>query len=270
MTDRSSAGGYGARPGRFASPGTSGSLDGRRYLILGGAGGIGSALARRLAARGAQLTLAGRSPEPLEELAAELDAHAVTLQARDFDEVDGAVEEIAGEGALDGAANCVGSILLKPAHLTSAADLEETLGQNLVSAFALVRAMGRHATRQDDGAAVALVSTTAARVGLANHEAVAAAKAGVEGLVRSAAATYASAGLRVNAVAPGLVDTPLAKRITGNEKALKASQKMHPLGRIGEPDEIARVLEWLLAPEGSWVTGQVMPVDGGLSTVRQG
>jgi NAD(P)-dependent dehydrogenase (short-subunit alcohol dehydrogenase family) len=270
MPDSTIDGGYGARPGRFAPTQSAGSLEGRRYLVLGGAGGIGSALARRLAARGAAVTLAGRSPEPLEALADELGGRAVTLDARDFGAVEEAVKEVAADGPVAGAANCVGSILLKPAHLTSRDDFDETISQNLVSAFGLVRAMGRHASRQDGGSAVALVSTTAARVGLPNHEAVAAAKAGVEGLVRSAAATYASGAMRVNAVAPGLVDTPMAKRITGNEKARKASEKMHPLGRIGEPDEIARVLEWLLAPEGDWVTGQVMAVDGGLSTLRSG
>lgn len=266
----SETGGYGAAPGRFAPRDGDGSLDGHRYLILGGAGGIGSALARRLADRSAELTLAGRSPGPLEELADELGAEAVELNARDFDAVDDVVSRLTEDGPLHGAANCVGSIVLKPAHMISRDDFDEVLGQNLVSAFALVRAMGRHATRQDDGASVALVSTTAARVGLPNHDAIAAAKAGVEGLARSAAATYAGGGLRVNVVAPGLVDTPLASRITGNDKALKASEKMHPLGRIGQPDEIARVLEWLMAPEGSWVTGQVIGVDGGVSTVRQG
>lgn len=270
MSDSNAHGGYGAQAGRFAPSDASNSLAGHRYLLLGGAGGIGSALARRLDARGAELTLAGRSPEPLEALADELGARSVVLDARDFDAVDGAVKELAAGGPIAGAANCVGSILLRPAHLTSKDDFEETLLQNLGSAFALVRAMGRHASRQAEATSVALVSTTAARVGLPNHEAVAAAKAGVEGLVRSAAATYAAGGMRVNAVAPGLVDTPMAKRITGNDKAREASEKMHPLGRIGEPDEIARVLEWLLAPEGSWVTGQVMAVDGGLSTLRTG
>jgi NAD(P)-dependent dehydrogenase (short-subunit alcohol dehydrogenase family) len=144
------------------------------------------------------------------------------------------------------------------------------VGQNLGTAFALVRAVGRAAARQEGGASIALVSTVAARIGLPNHEAIAAAKAGVEGLVRSAAATYAAAKIRVNAVAPGLVDTPLASRITSNERALEASRSMHPLGRIGQPDEIAQVLEWLLTPAGSWVTGQIIGVDGGLSTLRTG
>lgn len=245
-------------------------LSGRRYLILGGAGGIGSALARRLSARGASLVLAGRTPAPLAALAEELGAATRELDARDFDAVESAVRSVRDEGGLDGAANCVGSILLKPAHLTSAEEFEDTVAANLRTAFALVRGVTRTAPREGAGASVVLVSTAAARVGLANHEAVAAAKAGVEGLVRSAAATYARAGIRVNAVAPGLVDTPLASRITGNERALAASRALHPLGRIGTADEVARAVEWLLTPGADWITGQVVGVDGGLSTVRGG
>lgn len=246
------------------------SLDDRRYLILGAAGGIGSAVARRLAARGAKLVLVGRSPEPLEALADELGARALPADARDFGAVEEAVRTARGEGALAGAVNCVGSILLKPAHLVSEEDFDDTVGRNLRTAFALVRGVGRVAARDEGGTSVVLVSTAAARIGLPNHEAIAAAKAGVEGLARSASATYARAGIRVNAVAPGLVDTPLAARITGNERALETSRSMHAAGRIGRPDDVARMIEWLLDPAQDWVTGQVFGVDGGLATVRAG
>ncbi|MCC5876169.1 MAG: SDR family oxidoreductase, partial [Candidatus Sumerlaeia bacterium] len=111
-------------------------------------------------------------------------------------------------------------------------------------------------------------STAAAAVGLANHEAIAAAKAGVEGLVRSAAASYCTQGIRINAVAPGLVDTPLAERITKVEANLKVSTAMHPMGRIGTPADIASAMEWFLDPNNSWVTGQVLRVDGGLGGIK--
>ena len=113
-----------------------------------------------------------------------------------------------------------------------------------------------------------LVSSAAARVGLANHETIAAAKAGVIGLVLSAAATYARQKIRFNAVAPGLVRTPLTKGLTSSELAEKASVAMHPLGRLGEPEEVARVIAFLLDPAQSWITAQVIGIDGGLADVR--
>jgi NAD(P)-dependent dehydrogenase (short-subunit alcohol dehydrogenase family) len=116
------------------------------------------------------------------------------------------------------------------------------------------------------GGAIVLVSSAAATVGLTNHEAIAAAKAGVEGLARSAAATYAGRGIRVNAVAPGLVRSGITAPVFANELALKASQAMHALPRLGEPQDVAGAIRWLL--DADWVTGQVIGVDGGLARVR--
>ena len=108
-----------------------------------------------------------------------------------------------------------------------------------------------------------------ARLGLTNHEAIAAAKAGVIGLTRAAAATYAYRDIRVNCVAPGLVETPLSERITSREAARKQSESLHALGRLGRPADVAEALHWLLDGERSgWVTGQAIGVDGGLGTVR--
>ena len=109
----------------------------------------------------------------------------------------------------------------------------------------------------------------AARVGLANHEAIAAAKAGIIGLVLSAAATYARQKIRFNAVAPGLVRTPLTKGLVSSELAEKASLAMHPLGRLGEPEDVARAIAWLLDPAQGWITAQVLGVDGGLADLKR-
>jgi NAD(P)-dependent dehydrogenase (short-subunit alcohol dehydrogenase family) len=235
-------------------------------LVLGAAGGIGSALARRLAAVGVPLVLAGRDAARLEALAAETGGTAVVLDATNPSAVEtAAAKAVEIHGRLDGLANCVGSILLKPAHLTSEAEWDAVVATNLRSAYAAVRAAARTMTA---GGSVVLVSSAAARLGLANHEAIAAAKAGVLGLALSAAATYAPKGIRVNAVAPGLVRTPMTARITGSEAALKASTALHALGRVGEPEDVASAIAWLLDPAQSWVTGQVIGVDGGLATVR--
>jgi NAD(P)-dependent dehydrogenase (short-subunit alcohol dehydrogenase family) len=237
------------------------------HLILGATGGIGSQLSRRLASQGAQLLLAARAPEPLEALGQELGASVVSLDAREPDAVEAAGKQaLETYGSLHGIANCVGSLLLKPAHGTSPDEWDDVIGTNLRSAFAAVRAAARLMRKQ--GGAVALVSSAAARVGLANHEAIAAAKAGIEGLARSAAATYAPHGIRVNVVAPGLVRTPMTAGLMRSDAQEQASAKMHPLGRIGEPKEIAAALAWLLDAEQGWITGQVLGVDGGLATAR--
>jgi NAD(P)-dependent dehydrogenase (short-subunit alcohol dehydrogenase family) len=237
------------------------------YVVLGASGGIGSALSRRLAARPARLTLAGRNRERLEALASELGAGSVVLDATRPEAVDACVQQaVERHGRVDGIANCVGSLLLKPAHLTSDSDWQETIAANLGSAFAAVKAGARAMTAT--GGSIVLVSSAAARIGLANHEAIAAAKAGVIGLTLSAAASYAHRGIRVNCVAPGLTRTPMTERITSNEASLKASTSLHALGRVGEPEEVAAAIEWLLSPSQGWVTGQVLGVDGGLGTVR--
>jgi NAD(P)-dependent dehydrogenase (short-subunit alcohol dehydrogenase family) len=188
------------------------------HLILGANGGIGSALARSLAAD-ALPVLAGRNADALQALAAELDAPSVVVDACDTAAVADCVKQVvADHGRIDGIANCVGSLLLKPAHLTKPEEFDETLRTNLGSAFAVVRAAAP--AMRKTGGSVVLFSSAAARLGLANHEAIAAAKAGVAGLARSAAATYASWNIRFNVIAPGLVRTPLADRITSNEAAL--------------------------------------------------
>lgn len=241
-------------------------MAGEAIVILGAYGGIGSELARRLAARGYRLMLAGRDADKLTTLATELNAASAVVEATDSTQIEAAVARAAEMfGGIHGIANCFGSLILKPAHLTTDAELDETLAVNLRSAFATVRAAARNIK---NSGSVVLCSSAAARLGMANHEAIAAAKAGILGLTLSAAASYAPRNIRFNAVAPGLTRTPLTERITGNETVAKGSLAMHALGRFGEPADVASAMEWLLDPQQQWVTGQVIGVDGGLATVR--
>jgi len=235
----------------------------RKCLVIGAAGGIGRRLVELLHRDAWSLVLAGRTEDSLNEVAAEYPGQTAVVDARDFDAIDAVFQS---HPRITGAVNLAGSILLKPAHLTTEQEFEETIALNLRTAFALTRAAGKH--MKSTGGSVVLMSSCAAGIGLANHEAIAAAKAGVEGLVRAAAATYAGAGIRFNAVAPGLVATPMARRITENEGALKASTAMHPLGRIGQPDDIARAIAFLLGADSTWTTGQVLGVDGGLARLK--
>lgn len=237
------------------------------YLVLGATGGIGSELCRQLRAHGADVVAAGRNAEKLQELVDTLGVHAKSLDATDLQQVTDCLAETQQMfGRVDGIANCVGSLLLKPAHLTTPAEWQATLNTNLTTAFNAIHAGTK--VMMETGGSIVLVASVAGRVGLANHEAIAAAKAGIIGLTQAAAASYADRGIRINCVAPGLVRTPLTARLTANEASLKASIAMHPLGRIGDPGDVARAIAWLLDSQQSWVTGQVLGIDGGLATVR--
>ena len=241
------------------------------HLILGATGGIGSVLATQLHAHGARLVLAARNGARLDVLGAELGAATVLIDATQPADIERAVEmAVTTFGRLDGAANCVGSLLLKPAHLTRADEFDDVLSVNLRSAFSLVRSATRAmmSNAEPAGGSIVLVASAAARIGLANHEAIAAAKGGVIGLTISAAASYAAKQVRVNCVAPGLVRTPLTARITGSAAAEQSSLNMHALGRLGEPADVANAIAFLLDPANSWITGQTLGVDGGLGTVR--
>ena len=243
------------------------------YVLVGGSGGIGTALARQLVVKGARLLLAARDADRLQATVNELQAirpgdyRTATLDATKSVEVDGVfAAAVEAFGPVHGAACLVGSILIKPAHLTTDEEFDETVNLNLRTAFFTLRAAVK--AMMATGGSIVLASTVAARTGLGNHEAIAAAKGGVNGLVMSAAASYAGRGIRINGVAPGLVRTPLAAKITSSEVALKASTAMHPLGRVGEPDDVATAISWLLDPGTSWVTGQMIGIDGGMSVVR--
>jgi NAD(P)-dependent dehydrogenase (short-subunit alcohol dehydrogenase family) len=239
-------------------------------FVAGAAGGIGSALCRRLDEAGWRVALVGRTASSLQVISAELrDSQAFVADITNSDEVQATWDAVTAQmGMPTAVAHCVGSILLKPAHLLSDQDWQNTINLNLNSAFYLLRSATKSWSRAPFPGSLVFCSTAAAKLGMANHEAIAAAKAGLEGMIRSAAASYASRGIRVNGVAPGLVETGLAAKIIGNEGALKASLAMHPLRRLGQPAEVASALAWLMDPEQAWVTGQVLGVDGGLGSLK--
>lgn len=237
------------------------------YIVLGGTGGIGSAVCQKLLHQGAQVFVTGRDLEKLKSFSDTTGIRTLRCDVTDPEQVElcfkKAIEEF---GNIDGVVNCVGSLLLKPAHLTADQEWQETLKLNLGSAFNAVRFATKEMLKT--GGSIVLISSAAARVGLINHEAIAAAKAGIIGLTLSAAATYAKNGIRVNALAPGLIKTPMTARLTANPTMEQASINMHALGRLGDPTEVANMIVWLLNPEQSWVTGQIFGIDGGLATVR--
>ncbi len=235
-------------------------------IILGASGGIGSQLARDLVSAGQRVFLASRPSERLQSIAEELGAPFAELNALHIEEVERVFAQAKAEfGELSGAVNCVGSLLLKPAHLTTETEWHGILDTNLTSSFATVR--GAVAT-MPEGGSVVFIASAAARIGLANHEAIAAAKAGIIGLAQSAAASYARRGLRFNVIAPGLVKTSMTKSIWSSERAAETSLNMHATRRFGEPSDVSSMIVWLLDPRNHWVTGQTFSIDGGLSSVK--
>ena len=234
--------------------------------ILGSTGTIGSVLARRLVRSGHQLLLVGRNEAKLRALSEELDQPFATVDftnSQSLEEALGKAAEVSG--GINGLVNCVGSLLLKSAHTTTDDEFRTVIETNLFTAFATVRAGSK--LLRDQGGSIVLFASAAAEIGIANHEAIAAAKGGVIGLARSAAASYASKNIRVNVVSPGLIRTDMTRRIWENSASATASAQMHALGRLGEPEHAASVVDWLLNPENDWITGQVIGVDGGLGHV---
>jgi len=224
------------------------------FLVIAASSGIGQATVSLLKQAGHTVWTTARDTSKITPDA--------ILDATDFHAVETVFQQA---GDMDGVVNCSGSLFLKSAHLTSKEQYQAVMDASLTTAFATVRAAGKFMTK---GGSVVLISSAAAMEGLANHEAIAAAKAGILGLTLSAAATYAGQNLRVNAVAPGLTETPLTAALTGNETSRRVSEAMHALGRLGKPEDVARAIVFLLDPANSWITGQVLAVDGGLSRVR--
>lgn len=234
-------------------------------LITGASGGIGRALAQQLHAEGLAVAAVGRDANRL------ADVDAAVRIAADTTTPEGAAEAIAQCRQALGAAptllaHCVGSTLLAPLHRTSLDAYREVMRVNLDSAVFMLQAW-LAGLEGGPGAAV-FASSVVARIGVANHEAIAAAKGGVEALVRGAAATYAAQGLRINAVAPGLTDTPMTAGMLRVPAMREGAARQYPLGGVQTADQVAEVMAWLLGDGAARLTGQVIAVDGGFTTVR--
>ena len=235
-------------------------FDGRTYLVVGGSSGIGLEIVRRLRAEGAEVLVWSRTaPEELNELGAH---HTVVDTTRSLEE-----QGVSAPQRLDGLAYCPGSINLKPFSRFTDEDFLAEYEVNVLGAVRTLR-LCLPALTHGDGASVVMFSTVAAQVGMSFHASIGAAKGAVEGLGRSLAAELAPKYVRVNMVAPSATDTPLAARVLGNEKKRDASAERHPLKRVGAPADMAAAALYLLSPDSGWMTGQVLRVDGGMSSVR--
>ncbi|NDY90455.1 SDR family NAD(P)-dependent oxidoreductase [Ideonella livida] len=236
-------------------------------LVTGARGGLGQALLHRARRLGWTVAACGRDPQALQGLPADLLIGADVTQAEGAASAVAACRQQLGR-APDRLAHCVGSTLVAPLHRTTAPQAETLLRVNLLSALHMLGAWVEGLREPPAPGAAVLVSSVVARVGVANHEAIAAAKGGIEALARSAAATYAPQGLRINVVAPGMTETPMTAGMLKLPAMREAAARQYPLGGVQQADEVAAVMAWLLGEEAGRITGQVIPVDGGFTAVR--
>ena len=230
-------------------------------LIVNGSGAIGSSIIKGLNDKSVNLIITSSTG---------VDVHGkktMHWKYSGIDSVNSLFESIKNEHSqLDSVVNCLGSIFLKPAHLTSEKDFDDILDINLKSSFFILK--NSIPMMRKNGGNLLFFSSAASNIGMANHEAISAAKGGIEAMVRSAAATYAKNNIKVNAIAPGLVESNLSKDMVSNEAVLAVSKKMHSVGRIGIPDDISKFAIPLITDNSSWITGSVINIDGGLSTTK--
>ena len=235
----------------------------KKYLIFGATGSIGSSLANQMYNEKKDCHLIGRNNEEMEKLANKLSYSFSVCDVLKMDFTKELLAELPDTEIL-GIAYCVGSIDIKPLKLTKASDFVSSYVLNLVAVTDIIRSFQDNLKRNN--ASIVLFSTVAAKKGFVNHSIISAAKSGVEGLTVALAAELAP-NIRVNCIAPSLSKSKMAKNVIKNSRIEESIAKMHPLKRIGEGSDVASLSKFLLSKDSSWVTGQVIGVDGGRSTI---
>jgi NAD(P)-dependent dehydrogenase (short-subunit alcohol dehydrogenase family) len=232
-------------------------MTGKSIFIVGASSGIGHALALSLQAQGATLYTAGRTqPE------------GITSTHFMWDVTQPVGDALAGlPDVLHGLVYCPGTINLKPFQRLDAAAYQADFQVNVLGAVASLHA-GYQALKKAKGASIVLFSTVASKLGMGMHSSVAVSKSAIEGLTKSLAAEFAPYNIRVNAVAPSLTDTPMAQFLLSDEAKREAGAKRHPLNRVGTPQDIAGMAAYLLSDQASWITGQIIGVDGGMGSLK--
>ena len=229
----------------------------KNILIIGASSGIGEATAQNLINKGFNVYTASRN---------EAKVSAIKHFTWDAQNPDNSVFSELPD-TLDGLVYCPGTINLKPFQRLSQDDFKNDFQINVLGAVSVIQAV-LPKLKKSSSASVVLYSTVAVKIGMGFHASVAASKGAIEGLTRSLAAELAPNKIRVNCIAPSLTETPLAKNLLSSDEKKEASNKRHPIGRFGQVSDIANMTSFLLSDEGSWMTGQILNIDGGMSSVK--
>ena len=235
----------------------------KKYLIFGATGSIGSSLAKQLYEEKQDCHLIGRNEEELKEIANKLNYSYSVCDVLKLNFVDKLFQNLA-ETEILGIAYCVGSIDLKPLRTTKAKDFVSSYVLNLVSVTDIIRIFQDNLKRNKGS--IVMFSTVAAKKGFPNHSIISPAKAAVEGLTVALAAELAP-HTRVNCIAPSLTKSKMSTFLLQNLKSIDSISKQHPLKRIGEGFDAANLAKFLLSENSSWITGQIIGVDGGRATI---
>ena len=232
-----------------------------KKVILGATGSIGSSLAKKLVESGEKVHLVGRDGTSVSELAKNLNSSFTVCDVLEENFSEKIINDLKDE-AINGLAFCVGSIDLKPLRMVNEQDFQKCMKLNLYSAVEAIK--GYQESLKKNKGSIVLFSTVAAQRGFTNHAIIASAKAAIEGLTVSLAAEFAP-NIRVNCVAPSLTKSKIAEPMLKNTAIAEGIAKAHPLKRLGEGKDSAALAKFLLTEDSSWVTGQIIAVDGGRS-----
>lgn len=234
-----------------------------KVIIIGSTGSVGNCLAEILNQNGYRLHLVARNAEKLEEQVQKYEkASYAVADVFNLDQLKSALSATEPENGVKGLVYCVGSILLKPLSDTTTDDFLNTFKLNTLGAVQSIQSCLQGL--QKDSGSIVLFSSVAARKGFPQHSVISMAKASLEGLVKSLAIELAP-NVRINAIAPGLTKSKMAEPLLINEMVEKGLAKNHPLQRLGVPLDQANAAAFLLSDQSSWITGQILAVDGGLS-----